>query len=75
MANPFREAMGGSQTTHGGRRNLAPNLIRYMQNFRGNPMQMLQEKINSSGISQEQCDQLRSAAEKIAQQMMGIMGR
>lgn len=75
MANPFREAMGGSQGPQRGQRNLAPNLIQYMQNFRGNPMQMLQEKITSSGISQDQCNQLRSAAEKIAQQMMGIMGR
>lgn len=75
MANPFREAMGGSQVPQRGHRNLAPNLIRYMQNFQGNPMQMLQEKITSSGISQEQCDQLRSAAEKIAQQMMGAIGR
>jgi len=75
MGNPFREAMGGAQAQQGGGRNLAPNLLQYMQNFQGNPMQMLQEKINASGISQEQCNQLRSAAEKIARQMMGIMGR
>lgn len=73
MPNPFREAMGGAQPPQGGQRNLAPNLIQYMQNFRGNPMQMLQEKITSSGITQEQCNQLRSAAERIAQQMTGVL--
>lgn len=75
MANPFRVAMGGSQSPQEGRRNLAPNLIQYMQNFQGNPMQMLREKITSSGITQEQCNQLRSVAEKIAQQMMGVLPR
>lgn len=74
MPNPFREAMGGSQAQQGGNRNLAPGLLQYMQNFQGNPMQMLQEKITSSGITQEQCNQLRSAAERIAQ-MMGVLPR
>jgi len=73
MANPFYKAMGGSQRQQEGRRNLAPDLLQYMQNFQGNPVQMLQEKINSSGITQEQYNQLHSAAEKIAQQMMGIL--
>lgn len=75
MPNPFREAMGGAQGPQRGGRNLAPGLLQYMQNFQGNPMQMLQEKITSSGITQEQCNQLRSAAEKIAQQMMGVLPR
>ena len=38
-------------------------------------MQQLQEKINSSGINQEQVNQLYSAAEKIAQRMMGVLPR
>ena len=75
MANPFYKAMGGAQKPQGGKRNLAPNLLQYMQNFHGNPMQMLQEKVNSSGITQEQYNQLHSAAEKIAQQMMGVLVR
>lgn len=73
MANPFREALGGSQARQGAKRNLAPNLIQYMQNFQGNPMQMLQEKINESGINQAQYNQLHSAAEKIAQKMLGVL--
>lgn len=75
MANPFREAMGGVQGPQGGKKNLAPGLIQYIQNFQGNPMQMLQEKITASGISQDQYNQLHSAAEKIAQKMMGVLGR
>lgn len=73
MANPFREAMGGSQAQQSGKRNLAPDLLQYMQNFQGNPIQALQEKVTSSGISQEQYNQLYSAAAKIAQRMMGML--
>lgn len=75
MANPFKAAMGGSQGQQESKKNLAPGLIQYIQNFQGNPMQMLQEKMNSSGITQEQYNQLHSAAEKIAQKMMGVLGR
>lgn len=73
MANPFRAAMGGSQSPQGGQRNFAPALLQHIQSFQGNPMQQLQEKINSSGITQEQYSQLHSAAEKIAQRMMGVL--
>ena len=75
MANPFREAMGGSQSPQGGQRNFAPALLQHLQNFQGDPMQQLQEKINSSGINQEQVNQLYSAAEKIAQRMMSVFPR
>ncbi len=73
MANPFKAALGGIQAQQGGKRNFAPALLQHIQSFQGNPMQMLQEKINSSGINQEQVNQLHSAAEKIAQQMMGVL--
>ena len=75
MANPFREAMGGSRDPQRGQRNLAPALLQHLQNFQRDPMQQLQEKINSSGINQEQVNQLYSAAEKIAQRMMGVLPR
>ena len=75
MANPFREAMGGSQSPQGGQRNFAPALLQHLQNFQGDPMQQLQEKINSSGINQEQVNQLRSMAENIVQRMMGVLPR
>lgn len=75
MGNPFFNAMGGPQGQQGGRKNLAPDLIQYLQNFQGNPVQMLQAKINESGINQEQYNQLHSVAERIAQKMMGISPR
>ena len=75
MANPFNTALGGSQAPQRGQRNFAPALLQHLQNFQGDPMQQLQEKINSSGINQEQVNQLYSAAEKIAQRMIGALPR
>lgn len=75
MANPFKAALGGSQGQQRGQRNLAPSLIQHIQNFRGNPMEILQGKINSGEISQEQYIQLRGMAENIVQRMMGVLGR
>ena len=75
MANPFRAAMGGSSGPQGGRRNFAPALLQHIQGFRGNPMQEIQNKLNSGEMTQDQYDQLHSAAEQIVQQMMGVLGR
>lgn len=75
MSNPFRQALGGPVVQQGGKRNLAPNLIQHIQGFRGNPMQELQNKLNSVGATQEQYDQLYSAAQNIVQQMAGVLGR
>ena len=75
MANPFFSAMGGSQSPQGGQRNFAPALLQHIQSFQGNPMQQLQEKINSSGITQDQYNQLRGMAENIVQRMMGVLPR
>lgn len=73
MANPFRAAMGGHQAPQGDQRNLAPNLLQYMQNFQGNPMEQLQNKLNSGEMTQQQYNQLRGVAESIAQRMMGTL--
>ena len=75
MANPFKTALGGPQAPQRSQRNFAPALLQHLQNFQGDPMQQLQEKINSSGVNQEQVNQLYSAAEKIAQRMMGVLPR
>lgn len=75
MANPFYSAMGGSQAPQGGKRNLAPNLLQYMQNFQGNPMEILQGKINSGEISQTQYKQLHDMAENIVSRMMSVLPR
>ena len=75
MGNPFREAMSGAQAPQGGQRNLAPNLLQYMQNFQGNPMEMLQGKLNSGEMTQQQYNQLRGMAENIVRRMMGVLPR
>ena len=75
MANPFKTAMGGPQPQQNGRRNLAPNLLQYMQNFQGDPMEILQGKINSGEISQEQYKQLHDMAENIVGRMMSVLPR
>lgn len=75
MANPFKTALGGSQAQQRSQRNFAPALLQHIRNFQGDPMQQLQEKNNSSGINQEQVNQLRSMAESIAQRMMGMLPR
>ncbi len=73
MANPFFNALGGSKAPQGGRRNLAPALLQHIQGFQGNPIQELQNKLNSGEMSQEQYNQLYSAAENIARRMMSIL--
>lgn len=75
MANPFREAMGGSQAQQGGQRNLAPALLQHIHGFQGNPIEQLQSKLNSGEMSQQQYNQLRGMAETIAQRMMGVLPR
>lgn len=69
MPNPFREAMGGSQT----QRNFAPALLQHIQGFQGNPIEQLQGKLNSGEMTQPQYNQLRSIAENIAQRMLGVL--
>lgn len=75
MANPFREAIGGVTTHQKGQRNLAPALLQHIQNFQGNPMEQLQNKLNSGEMSQQQYNQLRGMAESIVQRMMGVLPR
>lgn len=75
MSNPIFQALGGPRRQQGGRKNLAPSLLQYMQNFQGNPMEQLQGKLNSGEMSQQQYSQLRSMAEGIAQQIMEFLPR
>jgi len=75
MANPFREAMGGSGGQQEGKRNFAPALLQHIQGFQGNPIEQLQEKLNSGEMSQQQYNQLRGMAETIAKRMMGVLPR
>lgn len=74
MSNPFFKAMGG-QPQQSGPRNFAPALLQHIQGFQGNPIEEVQAKLNSGEMSQEQYNQLYSAAQSIAQKMMGFLPR
>lgn len=64
MANPFREAMGGSQDQRGPV-NIAGMFQNFMQGFVGDPTQALQQKLNAGEMTQRQYLQLRGIAEQI----------
>lgn len=64
MANPFKAAMGGSMS-QGGPMGVSGMFQNFMQNFVGDPTQVLQSKLNSGEISQQQYNQLRGIAEQI----------
>ena len=75
MPNALFQTFGGASGRQAGQRNLAPQLLEHIRGFQGNPIQILQEKMNSGEMTQEQYTQLRSAAESIAQKMFGVQGR
>ncbi len=75
MVNPLFQAFGGFRGQQGGNRNLAPALLQHIQGFQGNPIQELQNKLNSGEMTQEQYNQLHGVAENIAQRMMSVLPR
>lgn len=75
MANPFKQALDGSQPQQRGQRNFAPALLQHIQNFHGNPVEILRGKINSGEISAEQYNQMRGIAENIVGRMMSVLPR
>lgn len=73
MSNSLYKALGGENGQQPGQRNFAPALLRHIQNFQGNPMEQLQNKLNSGEMTQQQYNQLRGMAESIFQKMMNIL--
>lgn len=73
MANQLYQDLNGNKGLQNGKRNFAPALLQHIQGFRGNPIETLQGKLNSGEMSQEQYNQLYSAAQNIAQKMMGVL--
>lgn len=65
MANPIFEALGGTVTRQGSAMNISSMFQNFMQNFVGDPTQILQQRINNGEISQQQYNQLRGIAEQI----------
>lgn len=65
MSNPLFKAMGGNQT------NMMSDFQRFMQQMQGrDPNQEIANLLQSGRISQQQLNQ----AQKMAQQMQGMMG-
>ena len=71
MSNPIFQALNGGKASfaQGGRRNLAPALLQHIQGFQGDPVRQIQQKLQSGEMSQDQYNQLRGAAEQIAQKI------
>lgn len=62
-------------SAQGGRRNLAPALLQHIQGFQGNPIEQVQQKLQSGEWTQDQYNEVRKAAEQVAQKMMGVLRR
>nr|WP_326165787.1 hypothetical protein [uncultured Oscillibacter sp.] len=65
MSNPFKAAMGDANGAQSGPMNIAGMFQGFMQNFVGDPTQILQKKLTSGEMSQQQYTQLREIAEQI----------
>ncbi len=72
MANPFFTAFNRSAPKGN---NIAASLIENIQNFKGDPCKILQDKINSGQISQQQYNQLYGMAQTIVSNMMSVLHR
>jgi len=75
MANPVFDTLGGSNSQRRTNRNFAPALLQHIQGFQGNPIQDLQNKLNSGEMTQQQYNQLHGMAENIARRMMSVLPR
>ena len=65
MSNPLFNALGGAQGQQGNPMNISGMFQNFMQNFVGDPTQVLQSKLNAGEMSQQQYNQLRGIAERI----------
>lgn len=65
MANPIFEEMNGTVSQNSNGMNISAMFQNFAQNFIGNPIQTLQQRINNGEISQQQYNQLRGIAERI----------
>lgn len=73
MANPLFDAL--NKNAQNAKPNMANALINHINGFRGNPVEILQNKINSGEMSQDQYNQMRGIAENIVRKMMSILPR
>lgn len=65
MANPLYDALVGSQGKQNSPEYFSGMFQNFMQSFVGDPIQTLQQKLNSGEMNQQQYNQLRGIAEQI----------
>lgn len=70
MANPFRQAMGGTQGPQNGPMAMLQQLNQFRQAFQGDPKAEVEKLLASGRISQNQLNQLQGMAKQI-QSMLG----
>lgn len=66
MANPLFEALGGNQNS--GMNPMVQQLMRFKNQFQGDPQQKVQELLNSGRMTQDQCNSLVQQAQTILSQ-------
>lgn len=64
MANPFMQAMGGSQGPQGGPMNMMQAFQQFMQSFQGDPKAEVQKLLTSGRLNQSQLNQLQAMAKQ-----------
>ena len=60
MANPFIQAMGGSQGPQGGPMNMMQAFQQFKQSFQGDPKAEVQKLLISGRMNQSQLNQLQA---------------
>ena len=74
MANPLYNALNGGENTQnqpndGGFAGMVQQLRQFAGSFQGDPQQELQKMLSSGQMNQQQYNQLRGVAQKIAQML------
>lgn len=64
MANPFMQAMGGSQGPQGEPMNMMQAFQQFMQSFQGDPKAEVQKLLTSGRLNQSQLNQLQAMAKQ-----------
>lgn len=73
MPNPLFNVL--NKNNQNARPNMETALLTHIKEFKGNPIEILQNKINSGEISQDQYNQMRGMAENIVSKMMSVLPR
>ena len=70
MANPLFQSLGGNQNAANP---IVQQIMRFKNQFQGDPQQKVQELLNSGKMTQEQCNSLMQQAQTILSQIGGML--